>query len=57
MKGHLPLIKNTILQHHKDDIQNLVTAAMKAGLGAGQHHPDQGCLTSKTRGKKPNHDG
>ena len=32
MSDHLQLIKNAVLQRKKDDIQNLVTEALKAGL-------------------------
>jgi len=32
INDHLQLIKNAVLQPNKDDIQNLVAAAMEAGL-------------------------
>jgi 5-methyltetrahydrofolate--homocysteine methyltransferase len=32
MNDHLQLLKNAVLQRKKDDIQNLVTEALKAGL-------------------------
>ena len=32
MNDHLQSIKNAVLHHNKDDIQNLVAAALEAGL-------------------------
>ena len=32
MSDHLQLIKNAVFKHNKDDIQNLVAAALEAGL-------------------------
>ena len=32
MSDHLQVLKNAVLQHKKDDIQNLVTEALKAGI-------------------------